>query len=722
MGTAKPLAALRDARVKNSSFEEGSNIVWIVSLNPTKDIDKVRLLNFSLTYGKGTARTDLTNLRFSNGVKLIGRYLEIPISVKAFYCYLGVVNDFDKEGIETITAKFGSKAVTAHIQASDVTPPKVATVKNVEAFNQTVAEGKTIVWTVNLDLKKDILSDRSLPFSLTFGTGANKLDFTKLSFSGGVQRIGNRIYVPKGIARFTVKLTVVNDLLFEADETVTARFGKIANLVTIQKNDLNQKSAVHVILQDLVVSNVVNKPSPLSGMAFRYLMTSGEWALPSVVPVMTHYRSYHYFLRAEVQKELGKIPAFAQIYFNNARLLMALDLTAPSASADVASYIGNVSKLMSETIDRLKVLASSAKVLFQPVNRLLGNNDPVTGMEPFKFGSEIYRAPLVAIAHALNNDNGPSVRPYEVTRADGSSSYLRFDEAFYRSFGEYIKKSERALWKAQEGISEAIQKTESQQKADYINKLVTVFIGLTAFAGVGVNNFIGAPLSFFSDLFGKKLTKNNVLTDKGVGEFMKVSGGASGAAAGTIASADRIARVDATQSAGISAQISGLAGEDIDNVLGSVFLEADEIAHVVQLRKELHDQQSMLVNRVAQLALEIGYTLYQASNGAEAPFHYTKQSHFDIALPNDWYDGGWNDANATADYLISVLPRYGVSERFKSDLEYELKRSGWGDGVYGQHVVQVESKASPWIRGWTVDWFDTGNYMGWRVQEGWVHF
>jgi len=309
-----------------------------------------------------------------------------------------------------------------------------------------------------------------------------------------------------------------------------------------------------------------------------------------------------------------------------------------------------------------------------------------------------------------------------VTRADGSSSYLRFDEAFYRSFGEYIKKSERALWKAQEGISEAIQKTESQQKADYINKLVTVFIGLTAFAGVGVNNFIGAPLSFFSDLFGKKLTKNNVLTDKGVGEFMKVSGGASGAAAGTIASADRIARVDATQSAGISAQISGLAGEDIDNVLGSVFLEADEIAHVVQLRKELHDQQSMLVNRVAQLALEIGYTLYQASNGAEAPFHYTKQSHFDIALPNDWYDGGWNDANATADYLISVLPRYGVSERFKSDLEYELKRSGWGDGVYGQHVVQVESKASPWIRGWTVDWFDTGNYMGWRVQEGWVHF
>ena len=702
---------------------EGQEAVWTVTLSKNNR-NKMRRIPFDLIFSKTSNANDLGRRTFSGGVKQDKRVLIIPPNITEFTVKIAISRDSANENRETVTAKFGS--VASIITIVSIEDCINTTVSKVAVKKQKFNEGGTIKYTVSLS-RANLNVARKIPFQIVFTKNARAADIGGLKFSSQVVQTGSYLIIPRKIFVFDTFITIKNDTLFENNEIFTVRFGTKSVNTIILESDKTTVNAINTILNDLIISKNIKNPSKESDEAYRFLSKNNIKGA-KVAAVMQHYRSYHYFGHERVKVEFGKIRSRTDLYFNNARLLMALDLNVPSAQADVDKYIGNVVKFVDDSFKMLKVLAESARLLFEPVSVLLGKSSGKSGSEPIRFANKVYVAPIAAIANALNNDQsikaGGDFRsgPYLVTLANGGEVRWRFDYAFYTSFSEYMKKTEQAFFKAQTNLYESIATKEANERNTLYEKLISIFIAIAAFAGIGVNNFIGAPLSYFSDLIGSKLTdKKGKLTDKGVGETLKVSGGASAGAAGVIAVSERLENKKQTGS--IADQIKGLSFEnqtsDLDQYYS--FLNEADRARIVDLKQNFKKQQIKLLDRTAQLALEMAYTVYEASGGKQAPFEYRKENHFDIVLPTQIASAKGLSERARRDvyqdWLLDHLPDYRVGTRFQEDLTRELRREG-NDGILGQHVVGITGIEDGRVRGWTVDWFAVQGYAGWRVQQG----
>lgn len=710
--------------VKTPYVVEGQSAQWIVELD-RKNINQYRKIPFSVIFSGGSNAKDLGQRQFSNGVKQDKLWLLIPPNVTSFTATIAVPEDTINERAEAFSVQFGTHKSSVSVE--QLSTIKNGLVKDVDTKNNPSPEGQLRYFRVKL-ARVDPRNHQKITFKLSFGAFANADDLGRRQFTNGVTQYKNYLIVPPKVSVFDVVILVKNDAAFEIDEKVSAVFGNQTASFIIPRNDFTPQSATYAILSDLVLSNQIRAPSATSRVAYGYLNSLTKAQKQNVQNVMQHYRSHYYYSNLIVQTELIKLPNYAKNYFDTARLLMALDLNVPTASADVNSYINGVIKFTDKSIEMINLLTNQSKSIFEVVYKLLGNKERNQTIDPFVFENEIYHAPVSAVAWALNNNRALDSKQYNVSKLNGTSENYPFDYAYYTAFSEYLKKIEEGLFKAQTGISESIQMAEQKSKQDFTEKLISFFIALTAFAGIGVNNFIGAPISFFSDLLGKKLTKEKKLTDKGLGELLKVSGGASAGSAGVIAVSDRILKTPGAASVSVSDQLNDLSVEnltgDLDKYFGS--LDSGVRRKIIQLKADLKGQQVKLIDRVAQLALEIGYTVYESSGHRERRFDYRWEKDFNIYLPSLVATArGVPDDKKPALYenwLKGHLDDYGVGPRFKADLIRELDRKG-GDGIYGQHVVGITAIANSRIRGWTVDWFNLGaDQMGWRVQQGTINF
>lgn len=132
-----------------------------------------------------------------------------------------------------------------------------------------VVEGAALKFVVTLSAASGIVNSHAF----TLGGQADGFDLGKFVFTDGVTLVDGKLVVPAGVARFTVTVATVDDVLIEGAESVVLGVGGKSATATILDNDVQKVSAV--ALQDASVTE---------GAALRYTIT-----LSGASPTPTEY-------------------------------------------------------------------------------------------------------------------------------------------------------------------------------------------------------------------------------------------------------------------------------------------------------------------------------------------------------------------------------------------------------------------------------------------------
>ncbi|MGL5523208.1 MAG: type I secretion C-terminal target domain-containing protein, partial [Aeromonas veronii] len=209
--------------------------------------------------GSAEAGKDYGSAVFSHGVTYNAAtgQISVPAGVTSFTVSFPTIDDTIDEANETMTLTVGGKTATGTIVDNDDVP-KVASI-----VGDTVVEGNANSFAVGLT--NTASTPTTLTLTLASGTATKGVDFSGTQVAvtiGGVKQVVNvnangnfNVTVPANTDSFSVKVSTVNDTVFEASENYTLSGAGTSSTVT---------GTATITDNDAPPTVVINKPAVVS--------------------------------------------------------------------------------------------------------------------------------------------------------------------------------------------------------------------------------------------------------------------------------------------------------------------------------------------------------------------------------------------------------------------------------------------------------------------------